>query len=97
MIEQEEQEESSSHGGVVDDLRDDSPDPLRGQMVDRDERQNFSKHDELRRSRSPPTLKEHVDRGYGGLGESQMFVDEASLAEPSNPRGIMPEGFDESA
>ena len=92
MVEQEQQGESSSHGGTVDDPMDDSPDPPRGQMVDRDERQNFSKHDELRRSRSPSTLNEHIDRRHGDSGGNRM-----SLPEPSNPRGIVPEEFDDSA
>jgi hypothetical protein len=81
----------------LDDPRDDSPDPPRGQMVvDRDTRQNFSERDELRRSRSPPTTYEQMDRGYWDSRRSRMSVDEESQPEPSNPRGIVLGGFDDS-
>ena len=96
VAEQQEQGESSSHGGTLDDSRDDSPDPPRGQMVDRDASQNFSEHDELRRSRSPPTLSEHEDHGYRSSRKSRMSVDEGDQSEPLNPREVMLRGCDYS-
>jgi hypothetical protein len=91
VAEQQQQGEFSSHRGTLDDPRDDSPDLPRGQIVvDRDARQNFSERDELRRSRSPQTTNEQVDRGYWDSRRSRMSVDDESQPEPSNR-------FDDSA
>ena len=76
VAEEQEQAESSSQGGTLDDPRDDSPDQSHGQIMDRDTRQSFSEHDELSRSRSPPTLSEHVDHGYRSSRKGRMSVDE---------------------